>query len=137
MLHCKGGKRSADACRLSAGLTGPGTGLTVVSLAGGIEAWKHDGLPVETDTRVSDISVMRQVQLIIGSFVLAGSALAWLVDPIFLGVPAFFGAGLFFAGATGTCALATLVGKLPWNRGAAPCGGCSTDTCAGPVNNPK
>ncbi|MCX5691377.1 MAG: rhodanese-like domain-containing protein, partial [Planctomycetota bacterium] len=97
VIHCKSGRRSADACRMSASLAA--SGVQALSMTGGIEAWKNDGLAVTTNTRVSVISVMRQVQLVIGTCVLTGSALAWFVDPRWLGVPAFFGAGLVFAGA--------------------------------------
>ncbi|MDX2131281.1 MAG: rhodanese-like domain-containing protein [Planctomycetota bacterium] len=126
VVHCRSGRRSADACRLAASLAA--SGVQVVNMTGGIEAWKKDALPVEVDSRVSGISVMRQVQLVIGVGVLGGSALAWFVDPRFVALPAFFGAGLTFAGATGTCALATLIGKMPWNR-AKTGGSCSTGTC--------
>jgi hypothetical protein len=111
---------------MSAGLAA--SGVQVLSMTGGIEAWKNDGLAVTTNTRVSGVSVMRQVQMVIGICVLAGSALAWFVDPRWLGVPAFFGAGLVFAGASGTCALATVIGWMPWNR-AKPGGDCTSGSC--------
>lgn len=127
VLQCKSGRRSADACRLAAPLAA--SALPVFTLAGGIEAWKKDNLPVELNTQVSGISVMRQVQLVIGLCVLAGSALAWFVDLRFVGIPAFFGAGLTFAGASGTCVLATLIGMMPWNKAAAGAGSCSAGRC--------
>jgi hypothetical protein len=40
------------------------------------------------------------------------------VHPALVAIPAFFGAGLTFAGATGTCALASVLGRMPWNRAA-------------------
>lgn len=127
VLHCRSGRRSADAQRMAAPLTE--SGATVLSMAGGIEAWKREALPVEVNTRVSGVSVMRQVQMVIGIGVLAGSALAWFVNPAFIAIPAFFGAGLTFAGATGTCALATLIGKMPWNRSRHSGSSCSTGSC--------
>ena len=127
VLHCKGGKRSLEAARLA--VAGAPWGVEVVSLTGGIEAWKRDGLPVLENKQVSRISVMRQVQMIIGAGVLSGALLAWFVHPGFAGLSAFFGAGLIFAGATGTCALATLVGKLPWNRSVAAAASCGTGAC--------
>jgi rhodanese-related sulfurtransferase len=127
VMQCKSGRRSADACRLAAPLAA--SGLPVFTLAGGIEAWKKDNLPVELNTKVSGISVMRQVQLVIGLCVLAGSALAWFVDPRFVGIPAFFGAGLTFAGASGTCALATVIGWMPWNKAAKSGASCTTGSC--------
>jgi rhodanese-related sulfurtransferase len=116
VIHCRSGKRGADACRMAAGLAAKG--IAVHNLAGGIEAWKREGLPTVVDTGVSGISVMRQVQLVIGVLALTGSALAWFVHPGFVALPAFLGAGLTFAGATGTCALATVIGMMPWNKSA-------------------
>jgi rhodanese-related sulfurtransferase len=127
VMQCKSGRRSADACRLAAPLAA--SSLPVFTLAGGIEAWKKDNLPVELNTKISGISVMRQVQLVIGLCVLAGSSLAWFVDPRFVGIPAFFGAGLTFAGASGTCALATVIGWMPWNKAAKSGASCTTGSC--------
>jgi len=127
VMQCKSGRRSADACRLAAPLAA--SGLPVFTLAGGIEAWKKDNLPIELNTKVSGISVMRQVQLVIGLCVLAGSALAWFVDPRLVAIPAFFGAGLTFAGASGTCALATMIGWMPWNKAAKTGASCTTGSC--------
>ncbi len=117
VLHCRSGRRSADAARMAESLAG--TGVSVVNMSGGIEAWKKQNLPVEVNTQVTKISVMRQVQMVIGVGVLTGSALAWFVHPGFIAIAAFFGAGLTFAGASGTCALASLIGMAPWNRSAA------------------
>jgi len=114
IVHCRTGRRSIDALNSSAALVQ--SGLKVSTLTGGIEAWKREGLPVEVNTRISRVSVMRQVQLVIGIGVLTGSALAWFVDPAFIGLAAFFGAGLIFAGASGTCALASIIGRMPWNK---------------------
>lgn len=127
VMQCKGGRRSADACRLAAPLAAQG--FSVFSLAGGIEAWKKESLPVEFNAGVTGISVMRQVQLVIGLGVLAGSALAWFVDPLFLGIPVFFGAGLTFAGASGTCALATVMGWMPWNSSGKRGASCGAGSC--------
>lgn len=128
VMHCRSGGRSADACRLAASLAA--TGLPIYSMAGGIEAWKKDNLPVTLNTKVSGISVMRQVQLVIGLGVVGGSALAAFVHPGFIAIPAFFGLGLTFAGATGTCALATVIGKMPWNKAAPGAPSCATGRCA-------
>lgn len=130
VMQCKSGRRSADACRLATPLAA--SGPQIFTLAGGIEAWKKERLPVVVNTKVSGISVMRQVQLVIGVCVLGGSALAWFMDPRFVAIPAFFGAGLTFAGATGTCALAAVIGRMPWNKaGKAGTGGtaCANDSC--------
>jgi glyoxylase-like metal-dependent hydrolase (beta-lactamase superfamily II) len=83
-------------------------------LEGGILAWRRARLPLREGRK--RLAVDRQVQLVAGGMVLLGSALTALVSPWFLLVPAFFGAGLAFAGATGTCGLALVLMKLPWNR---------------------
>lgn len=129
VMQCRSGRRSLEAAQRAAGLSS--RGLEVVSLAGGIEAWKKAGLPTEVDRAVSRVSVMRQVQMVVGAGVLGGSALAWLVHPALVAIPAFLGAGLLFAGATGTCALAAVLSKMPWNRsGATSAAGCSTGPSA-------
>lgn len=127
VLYCRTGRRAADAARMMASLAAPG--VRIVSMSGGIEAWKKEALPVEVNSRIARISVMRQVQLVIGAGVLIGSALAWLVDPRFLAIPAFFGAGLIFAGATGTCGMAAVVGRMPWNRGRSGGASCAGGSC--------
>jgi hypothetical protein len=43
-------------------------------------------------------------------------ALGVAIHPWFLGLSAFVGAGLVMAGVTGWCGMATLLGKLPYNR---------------------
>ncbi|MDX2119249.1 MAG: rhodanese family protein [Planctomycetota bacterium] len=114
IVQCKSGKRATDACQRILPLESAGN---VVLLTGGIEGWKAAGLPTVLGTGTSGISIMRQVQLVVGVLSLVGSVLAWFVHPAFVGIPAFLGAGLTFAGATGTCALATILGMMPWNKG--------------------
>jgi glyoxylase-like metal-dependent hydrolase (beta-lactamase superfamily II)/rhodanese-related sulfurtransferase len=109
-------------------------------LEGGVLAWRRAGLPLRVGRR--RLPVDRQVQLIAGSMVLAGVVLGTLVNPWFLGLAAFFGAGLTFAGATGTCGLALLLMKMPWNRAAdlppvgvgAVCAAGGAATCATPAS---
>lgn len=114
VVHCRSGSRAADACRKAASIAGAGT--PIVNMTGGLEAWKRDALPIETNKAACGISIMRQVQLVVGIGVVAGSALAFFIHPAFIAIPAFFGAGLTFAGASGTCALAAILGLMPWNR---------------------
>jgi glyoxylase-like metal-dependent hydrolase (beta-lactamase superfamily II) len=106
-------------------------------LEGGMQAWRRARLPMGEGRR--RLPVDRQVQLIAGSMVLTGVALGTLVNPWFLSIAAFFGAGLTFAGATGTCGLALVLFKLPWNRplaqpaeGGAVCAAGGASTCAAP-----
>lgn len=115
VLHCRGGTRSGEALRLARAQGVDGSAL--YSMSGGIEAWKKAGLPVERSARRAPMSVMRQTQLVIGAGVLAGAAGAYFVDPRWVFLSAFFGAGLVVAGLSGTCGLAVMLGKMPWNRG--------------------
>jgi glyoxylase-like metal-dependent hydrolase (beta-lactamase superfamily II) len=112
-------------------------GLRARVLEGGMQAWRRARLPMREGRR--RLPVDRQVQLIAGSMILTGVALGTLVSPWFLAIAAFFGAGLTFAGATGTCGLAHLLFKLPWNRplaspaaGGAVCAASGASTCAAP-----
>jgi rhodanese-related sulfurtransferase len=126
VFHCRSGRRAAEACRMAGAAAGQ---TPVANMAGGIEAWKQANLPVQVDTRAPAMSIMRQVQLVVGVGVLIGAALAWWVHPGFVIIPAFLGAGLAFAGATGTCGLAAVLSRMPWNRGAPAAASCSTSGC--------
>ena len=82
-------------------------------LDGGVQAWRRARLPLREGRK--RLPVDRQVQLIAGLMVVTGVGLGLAVSPWFLAVAAFFGAGLVFAGATGTCGLAFVLMKMPWN----------------------
>ena len=111
VFQCKGGKRSADAAgRFCA------DGEPVYHLAGGIEAWKASGRPVSRPAKKPGIGVMRQVQIVAGTLVASGVGLGVALDPWWLVVPGFVGCGLVFAGTTGWCGMAMLLGRMPWNR---------------------
>jgi len=111
VLHCESGIRSQQAGRrlLSAGFDG------IYNLRGGIRAWKSAGYETECDPG-APIAIMRQVQIVAGTLVLGGTVLGATVSPWFLVLSGFVGAGLAFAGITNTCAMATLLAKLPYNR---------------------
>lgn len=49
VLHCKAGKRSADAATRAAALAQQG--IEVYSMSGGIDAWKQAGLKVEAGAK--------------------------------------------------------------------------------------
>lgn len=87
----------------------------VFHLAGGIRAWQGAGRPVE-GTGKGPISLQRQVQITAGSLVALGSVLAAAVSPWWLLLPGFIGAGLVYAGATGTCGMTAVLAQLPFNR---------------------
>jgi rhodanese-related sulfurtransferase len=114
IFHCQTGRRTeANAARLIAA----GFKETYV-IEGGINAWRAAGLPSHVD-RSRPIELQRQVQIAAGSLVVTGVVLAALVSPWFALLSAFVGGGLVFAGATGTCGMARLLMRMPWNRAAA------------------
>jgi rhodanese-related sulfurtransferase len=111
IFHCRSGGRSARA----AGRFAAETGAPARHMEGGILAWKAAGLPTHRATR-APIDVMRQVQVTAGSLVVIGVALGVLVNAWFLALSAFVGAGLIFAGTSGWCGMAKMLGVMPWNR---------------------
>jgi rhodanese-related sulfurtransferase len=87
----------------------------VYLLDGGIDAWKKAGLPVHLNKK-APIEIMRQVQITAGSLALGGTLAGIYINPDFLIVPAFIGAGLTFAGISGRCGLAHVLKLMPWNK---------------------
>lgn len=111
IFHCQSGNRTANAGDRLLACGAP----DVAVLDGGMQAWKAAGLPTLLDRR-QPIDLMRQVQIAAGGLVLLGVLLAALVDPWFLILSGFVGAGLMFAGITGFCGMARLLKTMPWNR---------------------
>jgi rhodanese-related sulfurtransferase len=107
VLQCNSGNRSRQ--------LGERMGGAWHHLAGGIQAWKRAGLPVEVDRR-TPLPIMRQVQIAAGVLVLLGQILGWLLAPAFGLLSTFVGAGLILAGITGYCGMARLLALLPYNR---------------------
>ena len=128
LIHCKSGRRGGDATARCAGLIG--AGIQVSNVRGGIEAWRAAGLPTVVDAARPKLGVMQQTQLVIGLGVLTGTALGAFVNPWFLAISGFFGAGLAFAGATGFCGLATLLAKAPWNKVKGQCSTGAGSCCS-------
>jgi len=111
IFHCQTGKRTVDNESRLASCSLP----EVYVLEGGLNAWKSAGLPTKID-RSKPIELQRQVQIAAGSLVLLGLLLALLVSPWFAVVSAFVGTGLTFAGVSGWCGMAKLLGSMPWNK---------------------
>jgi rhodanese-related sulfurtransferase len=109
-LICRSGSRGRQACEkfLAAGFP------NVVNVEGGTLAWAESGLPVVRGRKA--ISLERQVRIAAGLLVLLGALLGWLVHPAFVGLSAFVGAGLVFAGITDTCGMGLLLARMPWNQ---------------------
>jgi len=87
-------------------------GLSVIG--GGIEAYRKAGGATKQGAAV--MSLERQVRVAAGSMVLLGVILGTLVHPGFIGLSAFVGAGLIFAGITDWCGMGLLLAKAPWNK---------------------
>ena len=87
-----------------------------VLVEGGTQAWIDAGLPVHRGARTV-LPIMRQVQIVVGALAAAGAILALALNPWFAIVPLFLGSGLLFAGITGTCGMALMLARMPWNRG--------------------
>jgi rhodanese-related sulfurtransferase len=117
-LICRSGGRGRQACAkfLAGGFP------NVVNVEGGTLAWAECGLPVVRGRKA--VSLDRQVRIAAGLLVLLGSILGWLVHPACVGLAAFVGAGLVFAGVTDTCGIGMLLACMPWNQvpeAASPC----------------
>lgn len=127
VFQCRSGKRSLDAAQRYQHV-----GMAAFHLAGGIEAWKSSGRPVVRPVGGPRLPIMRQVQVAAGLMVALGVLLGLTISPWFLAVPAFVGCGLVFAGVSGWCGLAMLLGAMPWNkRSGTPTGASSTSIEAG------
>lgn len=107
---CRSGGRGKQACEKIAA-----AGFThVVNVEGGTQAWDQAGLPVTRGKK--GMSLERQVRIAAGSLVLTGAVLGYLVHPYWIGLSAFVGAGLIFAGVTDTCGMGMMLARMPWNR---------------------
>lgn len=113
---CKSGGRGQQACEkfVKAGYA------NVFNVEGGTTACIEAGLPVVRGKKA--ISLERQVRIAAGTLVLLGVGLSF-VHPAFVGLSAFVGAGLVFAGITDTCGMGMILARMPWNQ-------CDTSCCA-------
>jgi rhodanese-related sulfurtransferase len=109
VLVCQSGTR---ACRAEEALTGAGM-ENVRVLRGGLAAWRSAGGDVFTIKARWPLE--RQVRLVAGSLV-AGSILASARSPRAKWVAGGVGLGLVVAALTGTCAMGSLLDRLPYNR---------------------
>ncbi|MEO0796658.1 MAG: rhodanese-like domain-containing protein [Verrucomicrobiota bacterium] len=110
VLICQSARRSKKALEVwsEAGLE------NAVELEGGMNAWPTNSS--QGASCATGISLFRQVQIVAGSFVFVGTLLGAFVNPWYLLIPGFFGAGLTFAGVTGTCGMGVMLSKMPWNQ---------------------
>jgi rhodanese-related sulfurtransferase len=100
-----------------------------VLVEGGTRGWMEAGLPVERQA-VGGISLERQVRIVAGALVLAGTLLGVFVHPLLLILPGFVGGGLIFAGITDICGMGMLLARMPWNKVALENRSCADVACA-------
>lgn len=116
---CRSGGRSEQAC----GKFRKNGFTNVVNVEGGTVACEQTSLPLVRGQKA--VSLERQVRIAAGSLVLLGVILAWKVNPGFIGLSAFVGAGLIFAGITDWCGMGMLLARMPWNRCSSEQASCS------------
>ena len=110
IFHCRSGRRThANRDMLAA----VGHDEAYV-MDGGIQAWQQAGCPTESKSTV--IPVMRQVQIASGGLIVLGVLLGALMEPWFYALAGFVGAGLVYAGVSGSCGMAMMLSRLPFNR---------------------
>ena len=105
---CASGRRAIAAAELLAG------GTTVAVLEGGVKAWAAGGGELVASA-ASTWALERQVRFVAGSIAAAGGAAA-LFEVRWALVPILIGTGLVVAALTNTCAMASLLMQMPWNR---------------------
>lgn len=110
-VMCRSGRRSGEAQKRLKSLGFQ----NVVNVKGGFESWKAENLPFEKDEK-APWALERQVRFVAGLLVLLGVILSLLIHPYLIGISAFVGAGLTFAGATDWCGMGMLLAKMPWNQ---------------------
>lgn len=109
VVVCRSGARAEQACRTIAE-----TGRDDLRvLEGGLLAWERAGETVERGAEHWDLE--RQVRLVAGSLVLTGVLASLAYRPAAL-LSGGVGAGLTFAALSNTCAMGSLLARLPYNR---------------------
>ncbi|MFF1264003.1 MULTISPECIES: rhodanese-like domain-containing protein [unclassified Streptomyces] len=113
LVVCASGARSQNAS-----VTLSRNGIRAAGLEGGTAAWVSAGgdLHRPAATAAPKWAMDRQVRLTAGSVVLLGLLLGLVIHPAFQLLSAGIAAGLVFSALSNSCAMATLLGKLPYNR---------------------
>lgn len=109
VVVCRSGVRAQRACQTLAAAGRDDLRI----LEGGILAWERAGEAVERGRQHWDLE--RQVRLVAGSLVLAGVLASLAFEPA-LFLAGGVGAGLTIAAVTNTCAMGSLLARLPYNR---------------------
>ncbi len=123
LIICRSGNRARQAAEK---LASAGVGRLGV-LEGGVLAWEAAGQPLNRGAKT--MSLERQVRIAAGALVFTGAVLGYFVNPAWIALSGFVGAGLVFAGITDTCGMGMLIARMPWNnRGGQR---CATGSCCG------
>lgn len=110
VLVCQSGSRAGKAC---AALHEVGFGSADV-LEGGIASFEQSGGAVVR--RGSRWAMDRQVRMAAGSLVLAGTLAGQLIHPRLGLLAGAIGAGLTYSALSNSCAMASVLSTMPWNR---------------------
>lgn len=117
---CASGKRTS---MLMTRLDGAAGG-NAAYIDGGLGAWRAAGLKTDMPKGASSLpSVQRQVQMTVGIMLVVVAALAYAVMPDLVLLAGAIGLGLFLAGLTGSCAMAAVLMRMPWNQSRTKAGG--------------
>ncbi len=113
VLMCLSGARSQQAAEAlsEAGLSEPRV------LDGGLKGWVAEGNEVVEGRQVWDLE--RQVRFVAGSIV-AASVVGSAAKPPLKWLAAGVGGGLVFAAVSNTCAMGSVLMKMPWNSSNGP-----------------
>lgn len=110
LLVCRTDGRATQAAAQLA----PVLGERLHVLTGGMSGWSEHGGPVEQGEGGA-WAMDRQVRATAGALALTG-ILASTVAPKAKWLAGGIGAGLLFSGVSDTCAMSTVLQKMPWNR---------------------
>lgn len=112
VLICGSGTRATEACQHLQGV-----GIETASvLKGGILQFESIG--GEVVRGAARWAMERQVRMAAGVLVLLGFVGGKLISPKLGYLTGAIGAGLTFSAATNSCAMASVLAKMPWNRAA-------------------
>ncbi len=112
IISCTSGNRASNVCNAFKSLQSENTFL----LKGGLNGWKASSLKTVSAKNKKSLEIERQIFILAGSLITIFNILGFTCSAAFFAVPAFIGAGLVFAGATGFCPMAKFLQKMPWNK---------------------
>jgi len=116
LFMCRSGARATQAREQALGL-GFNDAHVYDIYSGGLVQWKKEGNEVQAAVK-APLPLIRQMQIIVGSLLVIFATLGTFLSPWFSLATIAFGGGLFWAGASGNCAVAALLAKAPWNKAA-------------------